>query len=126
LSQDCYVDKWKPHTIPDIVDTGDKIVGAFTAEQYSNQNKAFAALIAGISDDMRKMMIGYENNRPITRGSTTTKMRSDRDGAIAFIEIEIWENELTGPDKRNKYVANFRFCDILGNVARILFKTGCS
>ena len=66
LSQDCYVDKWKPHTITDIVDTGDKIVGAFTAEQYSNQNKSFAALIACISDDVRKMMIAYENNRPIT------------------------------------------------------------
>ena len=104
LSQDCYVDKWKPHTIPDIVDTGDKIVGAFTAEKYSNQNKAFAALIAGISDDMRKMMIAYENNRPITRGSTTTQMRADRDDAIAFIEIVIWENELTGPDKRDEAI----------------------
>ena len=104
LSQDCYVDKWKPHTINDIVDTGDKIVGAFTAEQYSNQNKSFAALIAGISDDMRKMMIAYENNRPITRGSTTTQMRSDRDDAIAFIEIVVWENELTGPDKRDEAI----------------------
>jgi hypothetical protein len=79
LSQDCYVDKWKPHTIPDIVDTGDKIVAAFTAEKYSNQNKALAALIASISDDMRKMTIAYENNRPITRGSTTTQMRADRE-----------------------------------------------
>jgi hypothetical protein len=70
------------------------IVGAFTAEQYSNQNKALAALTAGISDDMRKMMIAYENNRPITRGSTTTQMRSDRDDAIAFIEIVIWEMNL--------------------------------
>jgi hypothetical protein len=100
LSQDCYVDKWKLHTIPDIVDTGDKIVG----EKYSNQNKVFAALIAGISDDMRKMMIAYENNRPITRGSTTTQMRSDRDDAIAFIEIVIWENELTWPDKRDEAI----------------------
>ena len=56
LSQDCYVDKWKPHTITDIVHTGDKIVGAFTTEQYSNQNKALATLIARISDDIRDDM----------------------------------------------------------------------
>jgi hypothetical protein len=104
LSQDCYVDKWKPHTIPDIVDTGDQIVGAITTEKSSNQNKAFAALIAGISDDMRKMMIAYENNRPITQSSTTTQMRADQDDAIAFIEIVIWENELTGPDKLDEAI----------------------
>jgi hypothetical protein len=56
LSHDCYVDKWKPHTITDIVHTGDKIVGAFTTEQYSNQNKALATLIARISDDIRDDM----------------------------------------------------------------------
>jgi hypothetical protein len=50
------------------------------------------------------MMIAYENNRPITRGSTTTQMRSDRDDAIAFIEIVIWENELTWPDKRDEAI----------------------
>jgi hypothetical protein len=88
LSQDCYVDKWKPHKITDILDTGDQIVGDFKAEQYSKQNKAFAALIAGISDDMSKMTVAYENNRPMTRGpTTTTQMRADRDDAIAFIEI---------------------------------------
>jgi hypothetical protein len=80
------------------------IVGAFTAEHYSNQTKALAALIAGISDDMREMVIAYENNRPITRGSTTTQMRADRDDAIAFIEIVIWENELTGPDKHDEAI----------------------
>ena len=71
LTQDCYVDKWKPHKISDILSSDDKIVGDFMAEHYSKQTKAFAALIAGVSDEMRKMMIAYENNRPITRGSTT-------------------------------------------------------
>jgi hypothetical protein len=53
---------------------------------------------------MRKMMIAYKNNRPITRGSTTTQLRVDRDDAIAFIEIVMWENELTGPDKRDEAI----------------------
>ena len=49
-------------------------------------------------------MIVYENNRPITRGSTTTQMGADRENAIAFIEVVMWENELTGPDKRDKAI----------------------
>ena len=49
-------------------------------------------------------MIAYENNRPITRGSTTTQMRAYRDDAIAFIEIVIWGNGLTRPDKRDEAI----------------------
>ena len=65
LTQDCYVDKWKPHKITDTLSSGDNTVGDFIAEQYSKQNKAFAAPTAGISDEIWKMMIAYENNRPI-------------------------------------------------------------
>ena len=54
LTQDCYVDKWKPHKISDILSSGDNIVGDFIAEQYSKQNKAFAAPTAGISDEIWK------------------------------------------------------------------------
>jgi hypothetical protein len=50
------------------------------------------------------MMIAYENNRPITRGSTTTQMRADRDDVIAFIKFFMWENELTWPDKRDEAI----------------------
>ena len=31
-------------------------------------------------------------------------MGADRENAIAFIEIVMWENELTGPDKRDKAI----------------------
>ena len=69
LTQDCYVDKWAPHKIDDILvrSSGDNIVGNFTVEQYSKQNKMLAFYIAGLSYGLRQMMIAYTNNRPITQ-----------------------------------------------------------